>query len=135
MAFNMNKHKRQLLELLLRHGMVKLLVDPMAKDVEVPPKYRIPEALPLNLSKRFPNTDMVINDECVDVSLTFGGDRFRCHLPWEAIAQIGAATGSTPLAPPEPPKPKLKMIACNEDAKPDETPRPRWLQIVREEAP
>ena len=47
--------------------------------------------LALNLSWRFPDTNMVIDDEGVSASLRFSGKSFRCHLPWSAIWGLALA--------------------------------------------
>lgn len=77
--------KREHLADLLDHGKVQVRLDPRRPGVAVPERFADDPVLALNLSWRFPQTNMVLNDRGVAATLRFGGVPFRCQIPWSAI--------------------------------------------------
>lgn len=77
--------KHDYLAELLSQGKVQIRLDPRRPGVVVPEQFAHDPVLALNLSWRFPNTDMVLNERGVAATLRFGGIPFRCRLPWHSI--------------------------------------------------
>lgn len=77
--------KREHLAELLDHGKVQIRLDPRRPGVVVPERFVDDPVLALNLSWRFPQTNMVLNDRGVAATLRFGGVPFRCQIPWNAL--------------------------------------------------
>lgn len=77
--------KKQALESFLDKGRVQLRVDARRKGVRVPDQFGDDSMLILNVSWRYANTDMVINERGVAATLRFNQVPFRCVLPWPAV--------------------------------------------------
>ena len=79
--------KRRTLEQLLTRGPVLVHVDARRSEVSVPPRFRADPSLVLrfgfNLSPAI--GDLTVDDEAIAGTLTFGGQPFRCVLPWTAV--------------------------------------------------
>ena len=79
--------KRRTLESLLSRGPVLVHVDARRAEVNVPPRFRADASLVLrfgyNLSPAI--VDLVVDDAAIAGTLTFGGQPFRCVLPWTAV--------------------------------------------------
>jgi stringent starvation protein B len=86
-------HKRAQLAALLAQGLCTVHLDARQDGVRVPPALRGMDALPLTLSYRFPAVDLLIDEQHVAATLTFGGLPFRCVLPWSAIWACTARGG------------------------------------------
>lgn len=128
-------NKREHLDSLLDEGRVQIRLDPRRAAVEVPGQFQDDAVLALNLSWRFPNTHMVLNERGIAATLRFGGEPFRCQIPWHAIWGIAPPdsdwlvvwTGDLPAefgGPPnrssdaltavEPRAPKLSVLKTDE---------------------
>lgn len=77
--------KRDLLDLLLKKGMVMVHLDARSHGVDVPEAHSGDHHLRLNLSLNFGIDDFVYDDEGVRASLSFRGQRHYCVLPWHAV--------------------------------------------------
>jgi len=77
--------KKDALLNMLAQGLTLVHIDARRAGVEVPPEFRTDATLRLNLSYRFPDIDLDIDDDAVRATLTFGSMRFRCVLPWSSI--------------------------------------------------
>lgn len=79
--------KKRTLEALLARGPVLVHVDARRTEVSVPPRFRADASLVLrfghNLSPAI--TDLTVDDDAIAGTLTFGGQPFRCILPWTAV--------------------------------------------------
>ncbi|MFH1811389.1 MAG: ClpXP protease specificity-enhancing factor SspB [Pseudomonadota bacterium] len=77
--------KRWHLDKLLDLGMVMLHLDARRPGVEVPPQQARETHLRLNLSYHFKPCDLVVSDELITVTLTFGGEPWACRIPMQAV--------------------------------------------------
>ena len=79
--------KRRTLEQLLARGAVLVHVDARRAEVSVPPRFRADPSLVLrfgyNLSPAI--GELVVDDDAIAGTLTFGGQPVRCILPWTAV--------------------------------------------------
>ncbi|HEU0034188.1 MAG TPA: ClpXP protease specificity-enhancing factor SspB [Kofleriaceae bacterium] len=79
--------KRRTLDSLLARGPVLVHVDARRAEVSVPARFRADASLVLrfgyNLSPAI--NDLVVDDDAISGTLTFGGQPFRCVLPWTAV--------------------------------------------------
>jgi len=79
--------KKRTLEALLARGPVLVHVDARRSEVAVPPRFRADPSLVLrfgyNLSPAI--GDLTVDEEAISGTLTFGGQPFRCILPWTAV--------------------------------------------------
>lgn len=70
---------------MLEGGMVMVHLDARLPGVSVPPEFVAEPHLRLNLSYRFRPCDLLLGEEGVQVTLTFSGVPWACHLPYESI--------------------------------------------------
>ncbi len=79
--------KKRTLEALLARGPVLVHVDARRSEVAVPPRFSADASLVLrfghNLSPAI--VDLTVDEEAIAGTLTFGGQPFRCILPWTAV--------------------------------------------------
>jgi stringent starvation protein B len=125
--------KRQMLQAALEAGKTQLRVDTRRPGVRVPERHEGEPALALNLSWRFPHTDMVLNERGVAATLRFGGAPFRCLLPWSSIWGILApGSDAVHVWPPDLPEVLGGPIRPREESAPPpvEPVRPQ-LAVVR----
>jgi hypothetical protein len=66
---------------------VGIIMDPrpINPPLMIPDQFRNAPAMTLSLSWNFPDADMVFNDESVDATLSFSGQRFRCSIPYRDV--------------------------------------------------
>jgi len=83
--------KRRSLESALERGKTQIRIDARLPAVKVPPAFTTEPALALNLSWRFADTRMVVNERGVAATLRFNQVPFRCAIPWSALWGILAA--------------------------------------------
>lgn len=97
--------KKMALETALERGKIQVRLDPRLNGVHVPEEFADESMLALNLSWRFPHTDMVINERGVAATLRFNSQPNRCVIPWSALFAIIPTEGEPlvwPLdVPPE----------------------------------
>jgi stringent starvation protein B len=79
------RDKRQRLDALLADALVYVHVDARDERVQVPEHLKGEAALVLKLSHRFGLETFDVGPVEVVASLSFGGDRFRCVLPYAAV--------------------------------------------------
>ena len=79
--------KRRTLEALLARGPVLVHVDARRAEVNVPPRFRADASLVLRFGYSLSPAivDLVVDDAAIAGTLTFGGQPFRCVLPWTAV--------------------------------------------------
>jgi stringent starvation protein B len=79
--------KRKTLEALLARGPVLVHVDARRAEVSVPARFRADASLVLRFGYQLTPAieDLVIDDDAIAGTLTFGGQPFRCILPWTAV--------------------------------------------------
>src|SRR5689334_4230895 len=116
--------KRRTLEALLARGPVLVHVDARRAEVSVPARFRADPSLVLRFGHGLTPAiaDLVVDDDAVSGTLTFGGQPYHCVLPWTAVyaamvegEQRGTVwpedvpedvlTGGGEAAPPPPPAP------------------------------
>ena len=88
------REKRARLRELLDVGMVMVHVDTRQENVDVPPHLAGEPALALNLSRRF-KSPVEVGPTQVKATLSFGGVRYECHLPWSAIFSMRSHVDDT----------------------------------------
>src|SRR5262245_57567479 len=79
--------KRRTLEALLARGPVLVHVDARRADVSVPPRFRADPSLVLRFGYSLSPAivDLAVDEQALSGTLTFGGQPFRCVLPWSAV--------------------------------------------------
>jgi len=79
--------KRKTLESLLARGPVLVHVDARRAEVAVPTRFRADASLVLRFGYGLTPAieDLTVDDEAIAGTLTFGGQPFRCILPWTAV--------------------------------------------------
>jgi stringent starvation protein B len=79
--------KKRTLEALLGRGAVLIHVDARRPEVSVPPRFRADPSLVLRFGYQLTPAigDLTVDDEAIAGTLTFGGQPFRCILPWGAV--------------------------------------------------
>lgn len=79
--------KRRTIEALLARGPVLVHVDARRAEVSVPPRFRADASLVLRFGHQLSPAiiDLEVDDEAISGTLTFGGQPFRCILPWTAV--------------------------------------------------
>lgn len=80
-----NRIKKEHLLGLLDKGMVMLHLDAGHNGVSVPDQFAGDPHLRLNMSYRFRPCDIEMDQDCVQMTLTFGGTPWLCRLPFTAI--------------------------------------------------
>ncbi|MGE0867640.1 MAG: hypothetical protein AB7P03_03700 [Kofleriaceae bacterium] len=79
--------KRRTLEQLLARGPVLVHIDARRSEVSVPTRFRADPSLVLRFGYNLTPAieDLVLDDTGLCGTLTFGGNPFRCILPWTAV--------------------------------------------------
>ena len=79
--------KKKTLESLMSRGPVLVHVDGRRGDVSVPARFRADPSLVLRFGYNLTPAiaDLEVTDELIAGTLTFGGQPFRCVLPWTAV--------------------------------------------------
>ena len=79
--------KKRTLEALLARGPVLVHVDARRAEVSVPGRFRADPSLVLRFGYHLspPIGDLTIDEDAIAGTLTFGGQPFRCILPWTAV--------------------------------------------------
>jgi len=142
--------KKRTLESLLARGPVLVHVDARRAEVAVPPRFRADASLVLRFGYNLTPAigDLTVDDEAIAGTLTFGGQPFRCILPWTAVyaamvegEQRGTVwpedvpedvlTGGGDAQPAQPASPGLASAPGPAAAKAEDEPRKRGhLKLV-----
>ena len=70
----------------MARGSVLVHLDARRPDVVVPPPFRTDPQLVLRIGERLtPPVELVLDDEAIAATLTFGGRPSRCRVPWTAV--------------------------------------------------
>lgn len=79
--------KRRTIEQLLSRGPVLVHVDARRAEVTVPPRFRADPSLVLRFGYALtpPIRDLIVDDEAIAGTLTFGGSPFHVVLPWPTV--------------------------------------------------
>ena len=101
------RQKRARLIELLDTGVVLVNLDPRVEGADVPTQFRQQPVLGLNLSRRYHLDVFEVGPLAVKASLSFGGDRYLCVLPWTAIFSMSAQADGTSESWPESFPPEL----------------------------
>jgi hypothetical protein len=147
--------KRRLLEAALERGKTQVRLDPRRPGCSVPPALAEEPQLALNLSWRFPDTRMVLNERGFAATLRFGGVPHRVSVPWCALwavlapdadelrlwpVDVPEELGGPPrrwhgvvLPPVEPRRPSLSVVS--DDPAPPPQPRPTASDRAAEPPP
>lgn len=124
-----DREKRSKLAELLDVGKVRIVIDTLVDGVDVPTAFHGQRALHLNLSHRFNLDVLEVGPQAVRASLSFGGVRHLCVIPWPGIYVI-AGNGLTeqivyPESAPDAPEAAPDALASGPSPVPDpETPPP-----------
>ena len=95
----------------LQFGMVAVHLDSSQKGVSVPDQFLGQQHLLLNFSYRYANADLTLDKTALKETLTFGGIRFPCVIPYRAIYLIQSpATGKTAYYPENMPEEMFQSI-------------------------
>lgn len=89
--------KREVIEDFLDNGLIMVHVD-SRRPCSVPLEHVGNPALRLNLSRRFEGADIVITDDGIQATLTFGGVPTRITLPWGCVYAVTSKTMNPPAA-------------------------------------
>ena len=81
--------KKRLLES-LEKGMAQVHLDARRPFVAGPERFKAQPQLVLNISYRFEPPDLTVSDWGVRETLSFGGERFMCGIPWSAIFAVAS---------------------------------------------
>lgn len=81
--------KKRLLES-LEKGMAQVHLDARRPFVAVPERFKDQPQLVLNISYRFDPPDLAVSDWGVRETLSFGGERYTCGIPWSAIFALAS---------------------------------------------
>lgn len=85
-------------------------LDARVEGVDVPPSFKEDPHLRLNLSRRF-GRPLVIHEDRVEATLTFGGRTYPCVVPFAAIfGMISHETGKTLMWPEDIPPEVLEEL-------------------------
>ena len=136
LAAQRGSEKQRLLGDALERGKTQVRVDARRPGCRVPDHIADECQLVLNLSWRFPHANMVVNERGLAATLRFGGQPFRCVVPWSALwgvlvpgaeqlrvwpvdlpEELGGppANADAPEPPAvEPVKPRLSVVSENE---------------------
>ena len=114
--------------MLLDIGKVRIVVDTLAEGVDVPAQLRGQRDLHLNLSHLFRLDVFEVGPLAVRASLSFGGERYLCVLPWACIYLI-AGNGLTeqvayPEDAPEAARRQVEQLAASQSQAPAPQPAP-----------
>lgn len=85
--------KKLALEAALERGRIQIRLDPRRAGVRVPAEFANEAMLVLNLSWRFPHTEMLINERGVAATLRFNGEPHRCVMPWRSLFALVPTEG------------------------------------------
>jgi stringent starvation protein B len=132
--------KKDLLGRLLADRLVLVHVDARRPGVKVPRQFATSHDLLLKLSRRFANTNMVLDERGVSATLRFSSDPFRCVLPWSSIwefvepetslhclweADLPVELGGPPVLPEPETDPRVpRLVSADASARSEEQTEP-----------
>lgn len=120
--------KKVALETALERGKVQVRLAPQRAGVRLPEQFTDESMLSLNLSWRFPHTEMVINERGVAATLRFNSEPHRCAIPWSALFALIPTDGEPLVWPPDVPTefggPPREESDADEDVEPVEDVEP-----------
>jgi hypothetical protein len=99
-----NEHKELVESLFAAGRSARILLDPRADGVTVPPEHSFKNELVLEfgLELPLPIHDIRVDDFGISGTLSFRGVGFTCYVPWEGVKQVGLG--------PVYRRPKLRLI-------------------------
>jgi len=110
--------KKQTLLSYLQRGVAMVHLDARRPGVIVPQQYAGDAHLRLNVSYRYAIPDFEIDDSRVQATLSFGGQQFRCIMPWTAIFAVTSnASGDGQVWPEDLPVEVVQTMAEGETAR------------------
>ena len=144
--------KAVVLELLGRPApcVTQVRFDPRREGVRVPAEFRVLPHMALNYAYGFtpPIYDLVVDDQGIQGTLTFGGKPCLTFVPWAAVFAVGDEDTTMAWAEDLPaelrvmmtdaeaagtaPTPMVAQVGAPpaESAAPTRRPRPAWLKVV-----
>lgn len=118
------REKRARLLGMLDAGKVMVYVDPRVAGVDLPLQFSGQVAVPLNLSHQFGLEVFEIGPLAVRASLSFGGERHLCVLPYRSMFGLyGHADGTRVLFRDALP-PEVALVEAGEETEDSEVPTP-----------
>lgn len=108
--------KCEVLEEYLKAGLCMVHVD-SRRLCQVPPEHRDNVALRLNISYRFKGADIVVDDDGIQATLTFGGQPYRVVLPWPCVYAVTSMVMQPPAVIFEEDVPAEVRVASRADPK------------------
>lgn len=110
-----------------------LCLDARHKNVRVPPQHATNPALRLVLNVNFPQP-IDVTTEGIRANLSFGGRRFPCYIPMEALwAAFDPQTGEGTMWPESIPE-EVKADLLAQQQQPEATPPPNAASTPRPQA-
>ena len=109
-----------------------LHLDARRPGVSVPQQYAQDPHLRLNLSYRYQIPDLVVDEERVQATLSFGGRPFRCVVPWKAIFAMTTPSGDGKVWPEDLP---AEVVRASQEAPPPRTPTLAAVETDDDEQP
>lgn len=79
------RRKRTRIEDELKKGKLLVHLDPRDETVDVPPHLKEQPTLGLNFSHQFPFANTTVGPLSISASLSFGGERYLCVVPFRSI--------------------------------------------------
>ncbi|MBX7149135.1 hypothetical protein K1X76_08605 [bacterium] len=95
------KDKKQHFERLMEKGTVMVFLDSRKTGVKVPDAHLANPQLCLKFNYAFEIPDFKITDDKIEASLSFGGRRFFCELPFDALFAVTLENGGEVVFFPE----------------------------------
>lgn len=111
--------KKQTLLQFLARGVAMIHLDARRPGVVVPKQFEGEAHLRLNLSYRYSIPDLVIDEQRVQATLSFGGRPFQCQMPWTSVFGItSSASGDGQVWPEDLPTEVMQTLATRQEQEP-----------------
>jgi len=117
---------REALEDALSRGKVYIHINPRLDGVALPDHLMERQSVPLVIAWQAPGIDLELGTQRIEATLRFGGEPFRCCVPWGALLAIVA---DHPSAPPQ--EPELQVLQGRSEAKTDKARSRPALKLIK----
>jgi stringent starvation protein B len=121
---------QQALEDALSRGKVYIHINPRLEGVELPEHLMDRQSVPLVIAWQAPGIDLVLGKERVEATLRFGGEPFRCCVPWAALLAIVADHAGAQVQEPAQ-EPELEVLQGRSEAKTDSARTRPALKLIK----
>lgn len=126
----LNREKREAVTAALSGGVVMLHLDTSVPGVRVPGQFQGLGDLRLNVSYRYANVEVIIDESKLAATLSFNGSPFRCILPWESVWAV-SMKGATKAWAESIPEQALQELQMHADrSAPPAQGKARHLRLV-----